>query len=82
MTRTENSSLLLRVILLERGYSVTMDQRVLETPKRVDPKAFEIILERMHVYATPGTKVLKTMERAPTNNNRLNNNSTTDTSTL
>ncbi|KAK3833176.1 MAG: hypothetical protein J3R72DRAFT_494960 [Linnemannia gamsii] len=38
-------------ILLERGYSVTMDQRVLETPKRVDPKAFGIILERIHVYA-------------------------------
>jgi adenylate kinase len=33
-------------ILSERGYAVTMDERVHETPKRVDPKTFEIILER------------------------------------
>ncbi|KAG0375328.1 hypothetical protein BGX24_009252 [Mortierella sp. AD032] len=38
-------------ILSERGYAVTMDERVHETPKRVDPKTFEIILERTHVYA-------------------------------
>ncbi|KFH65665.1 hypothetical protein MVEG_09139 [Podila verticillata NRRL 6337] len=38
-------------ILSERGYAVTMDERVHETPKRVDPKTWEIILERTHVYA-------------------------------
>ncbi|KAK3813582.1 MAG: hypothetical protein J3R72DRAFT_498504 [Linnemannia gamsii] len=32
-------------ILRERGYAVTMNERVLETPKRVDSKAFEITLE-------------------------------------
>ncbi|KAF9116810.1 hypothetical protein BGX27_010427 [Mortierella sp. AM989] len=38
-------------ILSERGYAVTMDERVHETPKRVDPETWEIILERTHVYA-------------------------------
>ncbi|KAG0004436.1 hypothetical protein BGZ79_009299 [Entomortierella chlamydospora] len=38
-------------ILSERGYAVTMDERVHEIPKRVDPKTWEIILERSHVYA-------------------------------
>ncbi|KAF9425658.1 hypothetical protein BGZ94_007351 [Podila epigama] len=38
-------------ILSERGYAVTMDERVHETPKRVDPKTWEIILERTYVYA-------------------------------
>ncbi|KAK3805408.1 MAG: hypothetical protein J3R72DRAFT_499837 [Linnemannia gamsii] len=32
-------------ILWERGYAETMNERVLETPKRVDSKAFEIALE-------------------------------------
>ncbi|KAF9435697.1 hypothetical protein BGZ76_005717 [Entomortierella beljakovae] len=38
-------------ILSERGYAVTMDDRIHETPKRVDPETWEIILERTHVYA-------------------------------
>lgn len=39
-------------ILSERGYAVTMDERVHETPKRVDPKTWEIILERyVYVYS-------------------------------
>ncbi|KAF8964454.1 hypothetical protein BGZ46_000783 [Entomortierella lignicola] len=38
-------------ILSERGYAVTMDDRIHETPKRVDPVTWEIILERTHVYA-------------------------------
>ncbi|KAG0348214.1 hypothetical protein BG004_005691 [Podila humilis] len=38
-------------ILSERGYAVTMDERIHETPKRVDPKTWDIILERTHVYA-------------------------------
>ncbi|KAF9191645.1 hypothetical protein BGZ50_009275 [Haplosporangium sp. Z 11] len=38
-------------ILSERGYAITMDERIHETPKRVDPKTWEIILERTHVYA-------------------------------
>ncbi|KAF9350009.1 hypothetical protein BGX26_011752 [Mortierella sp. AD094] len=38
-------------ILSERGYAVTMDERVHEIPKRVDPETWEIILERTHVYA-------------------------------
>jgi adenylate kinase len=38
-------------ILSERGYAVTMDERIHETPKRVDPKTWDIILERTHVFA-------------------------------
>lgn len=38
-------------ILSERGYAVTMDERIHETPKRVDPQTWDIILERTHVFA-------------------------------
>ncbi|KAG0231588.1 hypothetical protein BGW42_008739 [Actinomortierella wolfii] len=38
-------------ILSERGYAVTMDERIHETPKRIDPKTWEIILDRQHVFA-------------------------------
>ncbi|KAF9984784.1 hypothetical protein BGZ75_003679 [Mortierella antarctica] len=47
-------------ILSERGYAVTMDERVHETPKRVDPKTWEIILERYLDMEMPWIQAGKT----------------------